>query len=163
MEPTLTSFNGTSIYLDTMLPYALLRSIDPNVKQFFEQIKAGKWIAYTAVLTFDELAYRLLLALIKDRYGSSPLDLLRADEAKYLAEFAPQIVTELERLRQLPNFVVLDVLTSDLTIIGEAMVQFHLRPRDALHYAAMLRVGCLEIASNDPHFDRIPTIKRYAL
>ena len=26
-------------------------------------------LAYTAVLTFDELAYRFVLALVKDRYG----------------------------------------------------------------------------------------------
>jgi len=163
MESPLTSFKGEAIYLDTMLPYALLRGVDPNVRQFFEQIRAGKWIAYTAILTFDELAYRFLLALIKDRYGSAPLDLLRANEAEYIAKFAPQIVAELERLRQLPNFQVLDVLASDLGLMADTMTKFHLRPRDALHYAAMVRVGCFNLASNDPHFDRIPTITRYAL
>ena len=163
MTAPLSTFGANAIYLDTMLPYALLRGIDPGAKTFFERIGRGELLAHTSALTFDELAYRLVLALIKSRYGGSPLDALRGDEEKLLAEFAPPVVTELRRLRELPNLVVLDVLAIDLETMNEAMTQFHVRPRDALHYAAMKRVGCLELASNDSHFDRIPTIRRYVL
>ena len=31
--------------LDTMLPYALLRGVDPTVKRSFEQIRQGVWLA----------------------------------------------------------------------------------------------------------------------
>jgi hypothetical protein len=60
-----------------MIPYALLRDIEPAVTGLFERIKAGELHAYTSVLTFDELAYRLLLALIRDQYSGSPMERLR--------------------------------------------------------------------------------------
>ena len=53
-----------------------LRGIDPAVKPFFQRIERGELTAYTSALTFDELAYRLILALIKDCYSGSPLDQL---------------------------------------------------------------------------------------
>ncbi|MBI5300523.1 MAG: type II toxin-antitoxin system VapC family toxin [Chloroflexi bacterium] len=163
MAYPLKTFTEDAIYLDTMLPYMLVRGIDPAVKVFFEKIEHGVLIAYTSALTFDELAYRFLLALIKERHAGAPLDYLRANEEQAIAEFAPQIVVELNRLRTLPNLTVLDVFVSDLDVMSEAMTQYHLRPRDALHFAALQRVGCFALASNDPHFDRIPTIKRYTL
>ena len=33
----------------------------------------------------------------------------------------------------------------------------------ALHLAAMQKVGCLDLVSQDPDFDRIPLVRRYAL
>jgi predicted nucleic acid-binding protein len=163
MTVSLYTFSGNAIYLDTMLPYALLRGIDPAAKTFFERIGQGGLLAYTSALTFDELAYRFVLALIKDHYDGSPLDALRANEEKLLAEFAPRVVAELRRLREFPNLIVLDVLAIDLDTMNDAMTQFHIRPRDALHYAAMKRTGCFDLASNDPHFDRIQALKRYTL
>lgn len=43
----LTRFTGTTLYLDTMIPYALLRDIEPAVTGLFERIKAGELHAYT--------------------------------------------------------------------------------------------------------------------
>jgi len=129
MSLTLDCFTGAAVYLDTMLPYALLRGVEPAAKALFERIEQGALTAYTSALTFDELAYRLLLALIRDHYGGAPLDLLRADEVRPIAE----------------------------------MVDYAIRPRDALHYAAMQRVGCLDLASHDAHFDRIPLLRRFVL
>lgn len=114
MTAPLSAFVGDVICLDAMLPYALLRGIDPAVKPFFDRIERGMLLAYTSALTFDELAYRLLLALIKDRYGGSPLDRIRAKEEKLIAEFAPVIVPQLRLLRNFPHLVILDVLASDL-------------------------------------------------
>jgi len=163
MTAPLHSFSGNGIYLDTMVPYALLRGIDQAAVPFFERIERGELMAYTSVLTFDELAYRLILALVKDRYPGSALDHLRAAEEKLIAEFSPQVVAQLRQLRELPNLTLLDVLAADLDSMSEAITQFSLRPRDALHYAAMQRVGCLDVASNDTHFDRIPHLRRYSL
>lgn len=58
MTAPLREFRGNVIYLDTMLPYVLLRGIDQEVQRFFERIEGGEIQAYTSVLTFDELAYR---------------------------------------------------------------------------------------------------------
>jgi len=105
MTTPLSAFTGNVIYLDTMLPYMLLRGVDPAVKHFFQQIERG----------------------------------------------------------DLPHLTILDVLASDLEVLNEVMVQYHLRPRDALHLAAMQRIGCFDLASNDVHFDSVPHVRRYSL
>jgi len=65
MAIALSSFTGNAIYVDTMIPYMLLRGI-AEAQPFFECLERGEVLAYTSVLTFDELGYRLILALIKD-------------------------------------------------------------------------------------------------
>ena len=163
MADPLNAFTGSAIDLDTMLPYLLLRSVDESVKPLFQRIERGELRAYTSVLTFDELAYRLLLAFIKDQYGGSALEHLRDEEEKMLAEFAPPVTALLRQLRAYASLTVLDVLASDLDTLNDAMVKHHLRPRDALHYAARQRASCLNLASTDPHFDRVPGINRYTV
>jgi predicted nucleic acid-binding protein len=163
MSKSLAAFTGDVLYLDTMIPYALLRGIDPAVGTLFARIEAGEFRAYTSVLTFDELIYRLLLALIQDRYGGSPLERLRDQEVRMIAEFYPQLVPHLAQLRAFPNLSLLDVTPSDLEVMDEGMRQYHLRPRDALHLAAMQKCGCFDLLSHDPDFDRVPMLRRYTL
>lgn len=163
MKSLLADFTGHAIYVDTMMPYMLLRDMNEDVERFFLQIRRGDFIAYTSVLTFDELAYRLVLAFIKERYGGSPLDHLRRKESQMMGEFSGMVATLLRRLRELPHLVVLDVLSSDLDMLNEAMTLYRLRPRDALHLAAMHRVGCFDLASTDAHFDAVPYIRRFSL
>jgi len=52
---------------------------------------------------------------------------------------------------------------SDLDAMDEAMRRYHLRPRDALHLAAMQKCGCLDLVSNDAGFGRVPQVRRYTL
>ncbi|MBL7164680.1 MAG: type II toxin-antitoxin system VapC family toxin [Anaerolineales bacterium] len=160
---TLANFTAQAVYLDTMLPYIFLRSIDSAAKSFFERIEGGEFLAYTSILTFDELAYRLLLAFIKDHYNGSPLDHLRNEENRMMTEFAPRVSTLLQRLKDFPNLITLDILASDLDAMIEAMTKYKLRPRDALHLAAMQRADCFNLASNDAHFDNVPKIQRFAI
>ena len=80
-----------------------------------------------------------------------------------MTEFAPQVSTLLDQLRSLPHLTVLDVLADDVALMGTGMLRYQLRPRDALHWAAMQRIGCFDRASNDPDFDRIPTVRRFGL
>jgi predicted nucleic acid-binding protein len=47
--------------------------------------------------------------------------------------------------------------------MNNAIVKYHVRPRDALHFAAMQRIGCFDLASNDHHFDQVPQIRRFTL
>ncbi len=93
MATPLSTFTGNTIYIDTMIPYMLLRGI-AEAQPFFERLERGEVSAYTSVLTFDELGYRLILALIKDRYDGSPLELLRDQEEKMLEEFAPNVASQ---------------------------------------------------------------------
>lgn len=163
MSKLLTSFAGSTLYLDTMIPYALLRGLDPAARDLFARIEAAELQAYTSVLTFDELAYRMLLALIRDHYGGSPLEQLRDNEPQMIAQFYPQIAPHLSHLRAFPNLFLVDITSSDLAVMDEAMSQYHIRPRDALHLAAMQKCGCLNLVSHDPDFDRVPQIHRYTL
>jgi predicted nucleic acid-binding protein len=163
MTKLVGDFTGATLYLDAMVPYALLRGIEPTVQALFTRLQAGELSAYTSVLTFDELTYRLLLALIRDHYGGSPLDRLRDQEEKLIAEFYPQLASPLAQLRAFPNLSLVDVTASDLDAMNEAILQFHLRPRDALHLAAMHKCGCFDLVSHDTDFDRVPMIRRYTL
>ena len=163
MSEPLAAFAGTALYLDTMIPYALLRGIDPAAQVLFERIEAEELQGYTSVLTFDELAYRMLLALIRDHYGGSPLEKLRSNEVQMISEFYPSIAPHMSRLRGFHNLTLVDITSSDLDLMDEAMRLYQVRPRDALHLAAMQKVGCLNLVSQDPDFDRIPTVRRYTL
>jgi predicted nucleic acid-binding protein len=156
-------FTGDALYLDTMVPYTLLRGIEPTAQALFARMQAGELLAYTSVLTFDELAYRLLLALIRDHYGGSPLERLRDQEEQMIVEFYPQIAPYLTRLRAFPNLSLVDVTAADVDAMNEAILQHHLRPRDALHLVAMQKCGCFDLVSHDVDFDRIPTVHRYTL
>jgi hypothetical protein len=90
IQPVAT-FRGQILYLDTMIPYALLRNIDAaSVKNLFHRLQQGEFQAFTSVLTFDELAYRLLLAAIRDNHPGNPLNHLRQDETKMIAAYSPQ-------------------------------------------------------------------------
>ncbi|HSJ53431.1 MAG TPA: PIN domain-containing protein [Anaerolineae bacterium] len=146
-----------------MIPYALLRGLDPAARDLFARIEAAALQAYTSVLTFDELTYRMLLALIRDHHGGSPLEQLRHNEKQLIAQFYPEIAPHLTRLRTFPNLFLIEVTSTDLTAMDEAMHLYHLRPRDALHLAAMRKSDCFNLVSHDPDFDRVPHVQRYTL
>lgn len=42
MSEPLAHFTGSVLYLDTMMPYALLRGIDPAARTLFARIEAGE-------------------------------------------------------------------------------------------------------------------------
>lgn len=163
MSEPLSAFPGDTLYLDTTVLYALLRGIEPGAQALFARIETGELRAYTSVLTFDELAYRMLLALIRDQYGPSPLDRLRDQEQQMIEEFYPRLAPRMRQLRTFPNLVLVEVAPADLDAMDEAMLTYHLRPRDALHLAAMQKCECLDLVSHDPDFDRVPAVRRFTL
>ena len=163
MSQPLTEFAGRALYLDTMIPYILLRGFDLAAQALFEQIQIGRFQAYTSVLTFDELAYRLLLASIREQYPGSPLEYLRDNEKKAIAEFYPPIAARLEQLQRFPNLSLIDLTASDVVGMNEYILQYQLRPRDALHLAAMQKCECFDLVSQDSDFDRVPIVHRYTL
>jgi len=163
MSEQLASFTGATLYLDTMIPYALLRGLDPGARDLFARIEIGELQAYTSVLTFDELAYRMLLARVRDEYGGSPLEHFRDNEEQMIAQFYPQIAPHLARLRTFPNLFLVELTSADLVVMDEAMSLYHVRPRDALHLSAMQKCNCFQLVSHDSDFDRVPHIQRYTL
>ena len=166
MSNPLNEFSQGDIYVDTMVFYVFLRSderVRSVIKEFFERIETGKIRAYTSALTFDELAYRLILALIKDQYGGSPLEHLRNRETELLKEFVPVVVPKLQLLYNFPHLQVVEVAPPDVQRMLQNMLDYSLKPRDALHLAAMQRMGCFNLASNDHHFDVVPAIERFSI
>lgn len=163
MTLTFSTTQETRFYLDTMIPYALLRATDPGAQALFRRIEAGEITAYTSTLTFDELAYRLLLALIRDTLPGSPLDRLRQAEQEVMSRFGAEVGKAVESLARLPNLHIVPVLPDDIGRMSEAMGRYYLRPRDGLHLAAMERADCYTLISHDAHFDRLPHVQRFTL
>jgi predicted nucleic acid-binding protein len=80
-----------------------------------------------------------------------------------IEEFYPRLAPHMQQLRTFPNLILLEVAPADLDAMDEAMLTYHLRPRDALHLAAMQNCEYLDLLSQDPDFDRVPTVHRYTL
>lgn len=163
MSESVSRFVGDALYLDTMVFYGLLRSRNPIVENLFQQIENGEIQAHTSVLAFDELAYRLLLGLIKDRYPGSPLEHLRQNQTKLVGELYPALELQLSQLYNFPNLSVHEIAAADLATMQSNIQQCHLLPRDALHLAAMQKCRCFQLASHDSDFDMVPFIQRYTL
>jgi len=103
-------------------------------QRFFSRIESGEILACTSVLSFDELAYCLILALIKDKYGGSPLEHLRAGETDMLKEFAPAVIPRLQSLQAFPNLAVTEIIPRDINAMYRNMIDYPLRqfPRISL-------------------------------
>lgn len=152
-----------NVYLDTMILYNNLRMSNTDVAGLFQRIEDGVLQAFTASLTFDELAYRLLLGLIRDKYSKSPLDRLRQAQTAMIDEFYALIEPQLSTLQHFPNFTIVPVTTVDLSAMHRNVRQFHLLPRDALHLSVMQRVGCTNLISEDSDFDEVNDIRRFTV
>ena len=105
----------------------------------------------------------MLLARIRDNHPGSPLDLLRHEEVRMIADFYPTVSQALLQLQTFPNLAIVDTTPTDLLNMHQHILQYQLRPRGALHLAAMLRVGCIYLASNDSDFDRVQGIQRFTI
>ncbi|MFP4394663.1 MAG: type II toxin-antitoxin system VapC family toxin [Anaerolineales bacterium] len=163
MAEALSTFTSSSLYLDTMILYVFLRKQDEKTEALFRRISEGTLMAYTSVLTFDELAYKMLLALISDTYPGSPLDHLRDRETALIAEFYPRLAPALTELRAFPHLTLLSCNADDLVRMDKTMLRYQLRPRDALHVSAMQKCNCFDLLSHDADFDRVPDVHRYTL
>jgi predicted nucleic acid-binding protein len=112
---------------------------------------------------FDELAYRLILAMIRDAYPGSPLERLRDEEERMIKQFYPVIAPQLLQVRHFPHLTIIEVTAADIDAMNAAILEYAVKPRDSLHVAAMQKCGCLDLVSQDADFDRIPFIRRYTL
>ncbi|MFZ1755992.1 MAG: type II toxin-antitoxin system VapC family toxin [Caldilineaceae bacterium] len=163
MSRPISAIDSSQIYLDTNTFYLLLRAVTPQANELFGEIEQGGLYAYTSALTFDELAYRLLLALIRDVYGRSPLDRLRQNKSEMVAAFSSKVDDLLAEMIGYPHLTIVSVDAKDILAMRQNIKHFRLMPRDALHLAAMQKVGCFHLISQDSDFDHIPGITRYTL
>lgn len=151
------------VYVDTNVLYMYLRADPahlPTIERFLQRVVRGDIAAYISLLTLDELYYRLLLALIKEHTGRSPLDVLRDDLPGTVARYSNGITGALRKLMGLPHFTLVGMEAGDFERMLENIARFALLPRDALHITILQRLGITVIASDDADFDRVAGIER---
>ena len=112
--------------------------IGDEAKKILKNISDGKYKAYTSILTFEEVLWKLQKAVGRD---------IAAETSK--------------RLMNLKN---LEFVNTDLGIIQKA-IEFYLAekldPRDSIHLASMKKLKLNLIISSDSDFDKIKEIKRF--
>lgn len=153
-----------NVYVDTNVLYMYLRA-DPlhlaDIEHFLTRVVRGELTAYVSLLVVDELFYRLLLALIKERTRHNPLNVLREDLPGAIADYGPPIAQAVQKLLTLPHFTLVGTELRDFTTMLNNITRFGLLPRDALHVTLMQRLQITQIASDDADFDRVVGIERY--
>jgi len=153
-------------YLDTNFVYAHLRSkrggtLGPVESWRAEVIDAIDDGGVISALVIDELAYRLVLAWLRDDGNDDPLSSYRQD---------PTMVMSAMRRRLAATWRAVDSLRLELQITNGAVIdrakslmsQPGLAPRDAFHAAHAIEAGCTLIASSDPAFARVPKLQLLA-
>jgi predicted nucleic acid-binding protein len=154
-------------YLDTNFLYVHLRSARSQAPGPLEDWRS-RVLAQAAVdggvisaLVHDELAYRLILAWLRDEGVNDPPSAYRADA---------QAVMRTVRRRLTATWRAVDSLSLELQLTDSAVVERArslmarpgLGPRDSFHAAHALVAGCRVIASADAAFDDVPELRRLA-
>lgn len=148
-------------YLDTNFLYVHLRSKAGAVATPLEQWRRSVSTQVAAdggaisALVLDELAYRLILAWLREDGAVDPL-------TKYRTE--PQTTMRAVRRRLTTTWRAIDSLALELcpterAVVATAqalMAKPGLGPRDAFHAAHALTSGCELIASTDVAFEQVP-------
>jgi predicted nucleic acid-binding protein len=151
-------------YLDTNFLYTHLRSkvasAPPPIEAWRRSIASDVATdgGVISALVIDELAYRLILAWLREDGVADPL-------SKYRTE--PQVTMRAVRRRLTTTWRAVDSLSLELWPTGQdvvtraqaLMAKPGLGPRDAFHAAHAVAAGCQLIASADPAFRRVPGLR----
>lgn len=154
-------------YLDTNFIYSHLRAkrgatlgpVEVWRARVLSEMDSGGGVISGLVL--DELAYRLVLAWLRDDGDDDPLSTYRANTRKAM---------QAARRRLAAAWLAVDSLSLELQPTEHAVVegakslmaQPGLPPRDAFHAAHALAAGCDLIASSDISFDQVTGLRRVA-
>jgi predicted nucleic acid-binding protein len=152
-------------YLDTNFLYAHLRSTPAKAPQALRDW-VGRVLAQAAddgavisALVQDELAYRLILAWLREDGINDPLSSYRADARATMQTVRARLTASWRALDSLE----LDLQPTDRGVVEHAralMARPGIPPRDAFHAAHALAAGCDAIASTDSVFDEIKGLHR---
>ncbi len=154
-------------YLDTNFLYVHLRSAHSEAQQPLEDWRRRVLAQVTidggviSALVHGELAYRLILAWLRDDGVADPLSAYRGDA---------QAVMRAVRSRFTETWSAVDSLSlelkpTDRAVIEQArslMTRPGLGPRDSFHAAHAFIADCDVIASTDAAFDDVPGLRRLA-
>jgi predicted nucleic acid-binding protein len=151
-------------YLDTNFLYAHLRSsavaasspIEQWRSSVLAQVETGGGVISALVL--DELAYRLILAWLREDGIADPLTKYRTEPHVTMQAVRRRLVKTWKAVDSLP----LELWPTDRSVVTRAqalMAKPGLGPRDAFHAAHALVAGCDLLASADPALQRVPGLR----
>jgi predicted nucleic acid-binding protein len=112
-------------------------------------------------LVLDELAYRLVLAWLRDDGDSDPLSTYRANAGSAMRAVRRRLTAAWRAIDSLS----LELQPTEHAVVEGAkslMARPGLAPRDAFHAAHALKAGCRLIASSDADFDQVPGLQLLA-
>lgn len=153
-------------YLDTNFVYAHLRSkrggalgpVEAWRARVLDEMDGGGVISG---LVLDELAYRLVLAWLRDDGAGDPLSAYRQDPGAAMRAARRRLTATWRAI----DLLTLEVQPTDLAVVEAAkslMARPALAPRDAFHAAHAIEAGCELIASSDAGFDQVSGLQRLA-
>jgi predicted nucleic acid-binding protein len=154
-------------YLDTNFLYAHLRSKRSTAPPPIEDWRSAVLKRVVAdggvisALVLDELAYRLILAWLREDGVEDPLTRYRADAQTAMRATRRRLTTAWRAVDSL----ALELHPTDHVVVERAkllMARPGLGPRDAFHAAHALASGCDTIASTDSAFDPVRGLRRLA-
>jgi predicted nucleic acid-binding protein len=154
-------------YLDTNFIYAHLRAkrgatlgpVEAWRARVLSEMDDGGGVISALVL--DELAYRLILAWLRDDGGDDPLSTYRTDTRRAMRAARRRLTATWRAVDSL----ALELQPTEHAVVTGAkslMAQPGLAPRDAFHAAHALEAGCKLIASSDSGFDPVSGLRRLA-
>lgn len=155
----------TRVYLDTNYLFGLLRAHEAAGDEEFRawrrrvEQEIGEDPALVTDLVVDELAYRLVLAWLRDADDAAPLTTYRRSTSAVLRKLRPKLSVLWKALDSLD----LDWATggpASRHIAQTLMDDPGLSPRDAFHAAYAIDSQCARIVSSDAAFDRVHRVSR---
>jgi predicted nucleic acid-binding protein len=154
-------------YLDTNFLYVHLRAERSQAPPPLEEWRSSVLTQVTvdggviSALIHDELAYRLILAWLRDDGVEDPLSAYRANAQQVMRAVRRRLTATWRAVDSLS----LELQLTDGAVVDRArslMAQPGLSPRDSFHAAHALVAGCDVIASSDAAFDDVPGLRRLA-
>jgi len=155
----------TRCYIDTNFLFAYSRRAsqdpDPRLDSWRRLVdhELGADPGVISGLVLDELAYRAVLAWLRDSGDTNPMSTFRKS--------APAVMRRMRgRLRRLWKAIDemdFEIAVTDRSVTRRAMDLMSepaLSPRDAFHAAHALDSGCPVIVSSDPDYDRLAALRR---
>lgn len=152
-------------YLDTNFVYGHLRATRGTGPEALESWRTraisalGPDSGVISALVLDELAYRLVLAWLRDDGDPDPLSTYRRHATEVMHTMRRRLTAAWETVDALQ----LELHPTDQAVVDRArslMARPGLAPRDAFHAAHALAAGCELIVSSDRGFDRVGGLHR---
>lgn len=151
-------------YLDTNFLYAHLRSkrggalgpVEAWRARVLSEMDDGGGVISS--LVFDELAYRLVLAWLRDDGDGDPLSTYRMDAGSAMRATRRRLTAAWRAIDSLS----LELQVTEHVVVEGAkslMARPGLAPRDAFHAAHALEADCVLIASSDVGFTQVPGLQ----